>query len=232
VSENVTSQIDQSRNGDFLDDYEAREQRRAEAERFEQAVNLWRQSGVPRLHANKTADVLQSGDEHPWQEKYKALKSRLGKGFCVVLSGRRGTGKTQMAACLCWDACRQRMRTRFVTAMDIFLDVRASYHKNGPTEKEVIGRYTTDRTAPVLLVIDEAHERGESPWEDRMLAHIVNKRYGEQLDTLILTNDEPTAATKSLGPSITDRIREVGAVVRCEWDSFRGATTSEAVQHG
>lgn len=154
----------------------------------------------------------------PWAAAYAKLCGRLGKGFTVVLHGLRGNGKTQLAVAVLRRACERGLRGKFTDAMSMFIRLRESYRDGGPRESAVI----QDFIAPAVLVIDEAHERAESAWEDRTLTYIVNKRYEAMKDTMLITNETETAAAQSLGQSITNRMLEGGAFIHCNWPSFRG----------
>ena len=152
-----------------------------------------------------------------WSEKLNLLSSRLDYGIMVVLHGPRGTGKTQLACCLIRDACLAEVPAQYTTAIGFFLHVRAAFSGGPDTERAVIQAYLS----PGLLVIDEIHERGNTPWEDRLLGHVVNERYANLRSTILVTNETAQAAAKNLGASITDRVRECGWFVACDWPSFR-----------
>lgn len=180
--------------------------------------------GIPRRHA-VGLDSVQPGGE--WGARYAALRRQAGSGFLVALLGNRGTGKTQMAARLCEEVADELeskrelgsrvVYPRYVRAMDWFIDIRRAFRPDGPTEADVLKEYRN----PPLLVIDEIHLRGESPWEDRLLANLIDHRYGAVKDTLIISNLTWDAFERSIDPSIVDRIRETGGRVSCDWASFR-----------
>ena len=79
-------------------------------------------------------------------------------------------------------------------------------------------------TGPNLLVIDELAVRGETPYEDRVLTHILDSRYDAKRDTILISNQEPQNFTAIIGDSIRDRMHETGGIIECTWDSFRRAT--------
>ena len=144
------------------------------------------------------------------------LVAQLGTGSINVLTGRRGTGKTQLAANAAHHAARAGA-VLYTKAMQLFLDVRRAYQLDGVCEADVVSKYIVPR----LLIIDEAHERGDTAWEDRVLAHIVDRRYDAMCDTLLICNMKREAIIESLGPSIASRIQECGAIIECNWESFR-----------
>lgn len=148
-------------------------------------------------------------------------------GGILVLHGKRGTGKTQMAAEIArtkrfpFDAGTKadpKRSAHYQTAMRFFLTVRATFKKGSDkTELEIIDRMTE----PGLLVIDELQERGETAFEDRLLTHLIDARYGAKRPTILIANLTKDELGKSLGPSIVDRIRENGRCIDFTWNSYR-----------
>jgi len=185
----------------------------------------WTESRVPQRHVKHSGE--KSGEK--WNEKYMTLETMLGKGFLVLLQGNRGNGKTQMCVDLIWATIsRSEDRDgegcpvpvcRYVKAMDLFLDVKATYGDNTIHERDVIDEYERYD----LLVIDEVGVRGETAWEDRLLTHLIDRRYDACKDTLMVSNLTIEALGASLGSSVMDRIAEAGGVVCCDWPSYRGA---------
>jgi DNA replication protein DnaC len=190
-------------------------------EKHDHIKKLWEQSHVPhrhRLMASRAALADQPEQRAGWNEKMAAILAKLDQGIIAVLHGPRGTGKTQMGACLIREACLLGEPSYFTTAMGFFLHVRSSYGGGPDSERAVVAAYLS----PTVLVIDEMHERGNTDWEDRLLGHLVNERYAAMRSTILITNQTVDAAAKSLGTSITDRVRECGWFVECDWPSFRG----------
>lgn len=108
--------------------------------------------------------------------------------------------------------------------MDVFLAVRETYRREiSQSELEVIESFRK----PSLLVIDEVQERGETAWEDRILTNLVDKRYGDGTDTLLIANLKPAALAENLGTSIADRLRETGGIIEATWGSFRDSDDVE-----
>lgn len=184
------------------------------------AWDAWEAAGIPKRHGTPF-ESTHAG----WNSKRYELTKKLGHGFLVALLGDRGTGKTQMAA----DLIREDARTPphphplYVRAIDIFMGIREAYRPKGPTEREQVEEYTTK----TLLVIDDAHERGGSDWENRLLGYIIDRRYGDKLDTLLISNQQPDEFKASIGPSIYSRLIETGGIVLCAWPSFRQAQPAE-----
>lgn len=155
-----------------------------------------------------------------WLAKHDRIGSRILAGGMAVLVGPRGTGKTRIAIEAMRSTEQPLFPMRYTTAMGVFLDIRATWTKGGrgtATEADVIDDYAT---RPILC-IDEIQERGHTEWEDRLLTHIIDRRYGAMLPTIIIANLLEPALPECLGPSIYSRIQETGGVIRMEGMSHR-----------
>jgi DNA replication protein DnaC len=189
-------------------------QRNAEVEeeqRSRTSATLMAQSGIPKRHL---APFTPTGEA--WLKIESRLKARRGTGFIVALCGNRGTGKTQLAASLARETACCGKTPIYQTAMGFFLDIKESFDGKR-SEKEVIDRYTR----PSLLILDELQERGETPWEDRLLTHLIDRRYGAEKDTLLITNQTKEFFLQSIGESVASRISETGGIAVCDWPSYR-----------
>lgn len=152
------------------------------------------------------------------------LADRTGHGYLIALVGERGTGKTQLALIAAYESILQLGRpVMYTRALEVFSELRRAYNEDGLSEAAQIERFVR----PQLLIVDEAHERGGSPFEDRLLGHLIDRRYGAGVsDTLLISNERPEDFAASMGSSIVDRIRECGDIVECEWPSFRDKAVS------
>ena len=174
-------------------------------------------SNIPRRHMEKiNQQVTWSGDG--WAVENAKLSKMAGTGYLALITGKRGTGKTQMGANLIVSSCRKKRSAMYVKAMSFFLAVRETYSTDGDSEKNCIDRYR----GPKLLVLDEVHVRGESQWEDNLLTHLVDCRYDDGSDTILLSNLDKAAFIQNVGSSIADRARESGGVIVFDWPSYRG----------
>ena len=182
---------------------------RAEAKRV--GMMMFFDADVPKRHFAIPA-ILPG----PWADKLKDLKEQIGKGCLLALLGKRGTGKTQMAVELMRHTCVQGRSARYTTAMRFFTAIKDSYQA-ATTESAVLNQYLK----PQILVIDEAQERGETGWEDRLLTHLIDCRYGAMKDTVLVSNLSRREFERAIGSSILSRMSETGGIIECNWPSFR-----------
>lgn len=173
-----------------------------------------RYSNVPQRHRKHMA---LKGDA--WNSKYQDLIAKLGTGFLIALIGTRGTGKTQLGVELIRENVLNHLRlSLFTTAMDIFIEVKSTYRKSSDYDE---GDIVKEFCRPRLLVIDEIQERAETAWEDRILTHLINRRYNDEKDTLLIGNITAEQFAQNIGSSILSRLNETGGIIVCDWESYR-----------
>lgn len=172
---------------------------------------LGQQTGWPEkyYHAVSNAPVGQE-----WLAGFEKAKKCVDANGILVLHGKRGNGKTRMAAELAVYVGSSRYRT----AMRFFLEVRATYKKRSETtELEVMDELIKAK----LLILDEIQERGETAFEDRLLTHVIDARYAAMRPTVLIANLAKSELAESLGASIVDRARENGKSIEFNWTSYR-----------
>lgn len=175
--------------------------------------------GFPRRHLREPRQNLKENAE--WLEKLNTLGKLSGTGFLVSLVGERWTGKTMMA---CRLALAHVVRDPNFTALyvrvaEFFIAIKDSYRQDGPSESAQIERFST----PDLLVIDELNDRGDTRWEEMMLTLLIDRRYGDMKDTLVISNHTQEAFEESVGPSIYRRLVQTGGHIKCDWPSFEAS---------
>jgi DNA replication protein DnaC len=172
------------------------------------------------------ADFSPLGDD--WATTYPEASKAVSQGGLVVFLGNRGTGKTQMAAEIAksgdwksdkgeWDGNKMVSRKTAIyrRAMDIFLDLRD--RSPGHSEKAVLEKLTYCG----LLVIDEFQERGETPFEDRIITNLLDKRYNDERPTILIANLDREGLKNMLSPSVIDRMRQNGRSFLFNGKSYR-----------
>lgn len=153
-----------------------------------------------------------------WAAQYEKCKKIVEQGGLILLSGTRGAGKTQMACSLIGYSCFNLDKSALYSkAFGIFLKIREGMRQKLSSELEAIQAYIK----PFFLVIDAYEVRSDSPFENRTLDHIIDKRYDDCKSTLIITNDKLEDFVINVGPSIADRANETGGMCEFNWESFR-----------
>ena len=178
----------------------------------------WREA-LEKAHVPKRHWDFDKPTGSEWTAKLARLAPQIGSGTLVALIGPRGTGKTQLAV----ELIRRHVADSdkpwpvYARAIEIFMWLRESFGPANRTEAEAVRAFT----APKLLVIDEAHERGGSDWENRLLTYIIDVRYAEMRDTILVSNETLAGFKAAIGSSIYSRLTETGGVIVCDWPSFR-----------
>ena len=182
-----------------------------------------------KRHADAKIDIDASPEA--WRKSCLYISEKAGTGVLLAIVGGRGTGKTQMVA----EAARIRLRNwtgekyitnfRYVRAMSIFMEIRSSYRQGSSKSEQ---RIISDHRQAGTLVIDEMHDRSDSEWENRILTHIIDLRYGDMKDTIMISNQTADEFAQQVGPSIISRLTETGGIIVCDWDSFRRSPTPAA----
>ena len=169
-------------------------------------------AGIPKRHRSVAID-----SDGQWGETLLKLNAMRGTGFLAALVGVRGNGKTQLAVELIRENAKQLVASKFCCTMEFFIDLKATFRSDKESERDVIKAYQK----PAFLVLDEVGQRSETDWENRLLFHLINQRYEDSKDTLIIANLEPEQLFAALGPSIASRMNETGGIINCTWPSFR-----------
>lgn len=182
--------------------------------RRESVERLQSDTNAPKRHWDCILDM-----DGEWGQKLNSLRPRIGSGFMVAFVGTRGNGKTQMAVQLIRDATERLLSARFCTASEFFMAIKSTYKKeSSETEFDVVVCYR----APKLLVIDEIGKRSDSEWENTLLFELLNKRYNDMTDTIVIDNRSSAEFQAAIGPSLASRIAESGGIIEFNWPSFRG----------
>lgn len=139
----------------------------------------------------------------------------------VVLLGPSGVGKTHLAIALGYKATQAGIRTRFITAADLMLQLSAA-QKQGRL-KEFLHRNVT---GPRLLIIDEIGYLPFGRDEANLFFQVVAKRY-ERGSVLITSNlpftqwDSAFAGDATLTAAMLDRLLHHAHVAIISGDSYR-----------
>lgn len=173
---------------------------------------------APRTEVPKRyrAEWLRPQLDPVWMGHFAKVMQKSEDGGIIALIGPRGTGKTRLAA----EAMRNLAPDKgsYTTAMGLFLRIRASFGKNTKeSEDDIVKEMATSK----LLILDEVQERGNTAWEDRILTHILDRRYGAMAPTIIIANLTEAALVDCLGDSIISRLTETGGILEIDGPSHR-----------
>lgn len=166
------------------------------------------------------------------RRRFDAIVEVLAKGGIVALVGRRGTGKTQMATWVTGKIIadgnakggwRTDTPAIYQTAVSLFSTLRV-----GQNEPATFSRFG----AVPYLVVDEMQERGDTAFEDRILATLIDRRYASLRGTVLISNLSVAEFRERCGPSVADRIRECGVVIVMEGSSRRNVDPSRLIVSG
>ncbi len=176
-------------------------------------------------------------DFHPDQRTvFDACRRHMnGRGSIVALVGPRGVGKTTVAAQL----AIEQAWTNHEEAIKQFGPRRISHFIYRKCAK-IVARYKpifadfgtveTDRLLDSLdmlcrqqefLVIDEVHECDDMKFKRLVLTDLIDRRYSCCRDTFLIANQTGEEFAATIGDSILSRLGEHGAILECNWPSFR-----------
>jgi len=137
----------------------------------------------------------------------------------VVFAGKTGTGKTHMAIALGMEACKQGLRTHFVSAYGL---VNKLVEARGDKElSRIMQRYARYN----LLIVDELGYVPFSREGAELLFQVLAERH-EKASTIVTTNLGFGDWTQVFGDAnltaaLLDRLTHKAHIINCTWDSYR-----------
>jgi DNA replication protein DnaC len=139
----------------------------------------------------------------------------------VVLLGPSGVGKTHIACALALKATQAGIKTRFVTAADLMIQLALAKAQGRITE--YMNRAVM---APRLLLIDELGYLPFARAEANLLFHVIAKRY--ERASIVVTSNLPftqwpstLADDATLSAALLDRLLHHAHIVQISGESYR-----------
>ena len=137
----------------------------------------------------------------------------------IIFLGKSGTGKTHLATGLGMEACKQGIRTRFVTGCGLANELIEA------RDEKILARAVKRYAGYGLLIIDELGYVPFSKEGAQLIFQILAERH-ERKPVMITTNMGFGDWTQIFGdPSMTaallDRITHKAHVINCTWESYR-----------
>jgi DNA replication protein DnaC len=137
----------------------------------------------------------------------------------IIFVGKSGTGKTHLATTLGMEACKQGVRTRFVTGCgpaNELIEAR---------DEKILGRVVKRYAGYGLLIIDELGYVPFSKEGAQLIFQVLAERH-KRKPVMITTNMGFGDWTQIFGdPSMTaallDRVTHKAHVINCTWESYR-----------
>ncbi len=222
----------------FEEEFAAMQQRMKPATSEDLRAHTLRSEVLPRLEAwgfeARFRREITAWNCAEQEATFQVCRAKLrGVGAVVALIGKRGAGKTTIAAQLalaCAWAERARRDAGGPVTLSSFLyrkvtslvrRLKPLYANFGSTDIEGITRSLDALCAVDVLVIDEMHDLSELAVREAMLIDLIDRRYAALRDTLLISNQTPEEWDAQTPVSIASRIAEHGCVLKCEWASWR-----------
>jgi DNA replication protein DnaC len=141
------------------------------------------------------------------------------KGRNIIFAGKSGTGKTHLSTALGMEACKQGIRSRFVTGCGLANELIEA------RDEKQLGRAVRRYASYGLLIIDELGYIPFSKEGAQLIFQILAERH-ERKPVIITTNKGFGDWTEIFGdPSMTaallDRVTHKAHIINCDWDSYR-----------
>lgn len=182
------------------------ETERREKERRAKEALEWRRANIEELL------TLAGVPRRYLQCSLENFKGKLPKARPSFITGPVGTGKTHAAVAFLREEIILNGRSAgyFLRCVDLFKEIRDTYHENSSeSERAILDRYGK---VP-LLILDDLGTEKISEWVEQTLYDLIDKRYGEMLDTVITSNltlEQLREHYKSHGDRLSSRIAGMG----------------------
>jgi DNA replication protein DnaC len=180
-----------------------------------------RMAGFPSLKTLEDFDFNFASGVPKKQVMELATLSFIERQENIVMLGPSGIGKTHIAIALGYRAVQAGIKTRFMSASDLILQLATAQRQEN--YKQVMQRSVL---APRLLIIDEIGYLPFNAHEAKLLFDVVAKRY--EKGSIILTSNLPFgqwgqvfANDTALTSAMLDRILHHSHILQIKGESYR-----------
>ncbi len=155
-------------------------------------------AGVGRRFLDRSFETFQGG------QKYATMARECAENpHDLVMWGTPGSGKTHLAVSILREVVRRGGSALFVTVPELLLEIRNSFSRSeGTAEDEIISRYC----AVPLLILDDLGAEKTTEYSITTLYLIIDRRYREEMPTVVTTNLSPPQIEHELGARIASRL--------------------------
>ncbi len=180
-----------------------------------------RMAGFPALKTLEEFDFKFASGAPKKQVNQLASLAFIERQENIVMLGPSGVGKTHIAIALGYKAVQAGIKTRFISASDLILQLSTAQRQE--KYKQVMQRSVV---APRLLIIDEIGYLPFTAQEAKLLFDVIAKRY--EKGSVILTSNLPFgqwgqvfANDTALTSAMLDRVLHHSHILQIKGESYR-----------
>ena len=138
--------------------------------------------------------------------------------------GPPGNGKTHVAVGIAKIACALGFSVRFAVAADWLEELRSAFDDQQKPVKHEWGRKPPSPTDAEFLILDDLGLESETAWVREKVYQLINRRWLEQLPTIVTTNRDPDNLARRYGDGVVSRLWGSSMVLHFEGRDHRLAT--------
>lgn len=183
---------------------------------------LTRMAGFPVVKTLDSFDFEFNPSINKKQIVELATLAFLSRKENILLIGPSGTGKTHIALAIGYIATQQRIKTRFITAADLILQLQAAQSQNK------LERYLQNYINKTqLMIIDEIGYLPLNQCQAHLFFQVISKRYEKNLPVIITSNlpfnqwGQIFANDTAVTAAMLDRLLHYSHLIPIQGNSYR-----------